>query len=375
MTKAWIPVVILLGMALTFGGLWAYGSATGTKPVQSFCQSVTDTSCSNVPLEGIAYEAVGGGTFVATTGTPATTPSTPTQQVIQPSSVVNLAVKDFSLKVKEPYSLSWTAYSGTLRIFDANDNLVDPNIAAIDTASVTSGAASKTSWNVFRTDIPYKAVLDGGGTYYDTLLNPFVFKSSDYNKALGSYSLVLGDQGSTDTRLSSKAFPDVYVGEKIGTWSVTFSSCASLQCGNTTLALNYSDSGAAGQGSVDIKFSNSGANTLIKDAVIAPVSDQTNALEGNEITTATIQHVSGTDFGLPSTVTSYLTNEIPIKLGNIKGGQSSTDTWTFTVNEDNTAASEALHLYFDDLNGYRNSDHMVGNLGIAATDIPLTFIA
>ena len=316
------------------------------------------------------YSNLSGQKYIGTwTGTNLPFETTGTPSYNQPSYQPELKkypIGSLNITVQENLSNSYSAYTGTAKFFPANTNFNDPTVQPIASATFSSGAVSETSWNKTSLNTAYDFVLDGGGTWYDEIARNFVFDTAHYNEQTGAYSLTIS---------AVDPYPFKSAPTKIGTLSATISNASGTGCSISGSEIDYNKdvSGSTGSCSFDLEIKNTAANTLIRNLVLHPQNDVTNALEGNEIQSVTISKKSG-NLTLPvSTITSYFTNYQPLPLGNLTTADTTTFTISFTFNESNLDDNETLYLMLDDLGGYLANDVVSGNKGMAFTKLTLKF--
>lgn len=347
----WLPVIGVI--VLLVASFLLYSALSGKKYVQQVCYSTSLGKWVNIDdpnsylCDKIPFQQVGGQ------------PAGQTAQTPQPKTPVQLSIKDLQVLVQEPYSDSWSAYSATAKFYMKGTNIKDPTATAFGTVTISSGSGSQTSWNRAMTDVEYIFVLDGAGTYYDKKWEPFFFLSDNYNKNLGTYTLTLD---------ASQAPAKVGTFDKF--WLTNTTAGASVS--STSISFNNTkDSGISG---FKFKIGNTGANTALYDVVLDFESDKTNPMEGDEFTSVTLVHDSGMDFGLPSDISNYVSNEVPIPVTDVLGGgQDGTYKVTFTYSATNFAVStDKLYMVVDDLGGWLNQDVLPANKGATAQAYDIT---
>lgn len=320
------PVVAIIALILLAGlAVWGYAAWTGTTPIQDICYDTAGNviDCSLIPFEQtetgeIPENAIPGGR--------------------------QLSIHDITIVAQEAYSNSFAAADGTFDLYGAGTNPQDPNANNFTSVNVSDGSGSNTNWDVASTDTEYTALFNGGGTYYDVYDPTFVFQSDNYNTELGLYTYRYD---------GSRAIA------RVGTFDTLVSSSSNSSCDVNATATNVTIDHAVAGGSFnfDIVIKNTAGNTELKDVVLDFPVDQTNPIEGNEFSAVTLQHKSGTDFGLPSDITNYVANQSPVPVGTVTGGQQGTYTVTFTYNSANFATStDIVRLIVDDLGEYLGKD-------------------
>ena len=309
-------------------GMYGYAQWTGTTPVQDVCHDTLGNviDCSPIPF---SETDIGTGTSAQAAG------------------LHQYAIKDITLLAEEAYSGSWSAVSGDFELYSHGADPTDPNTKNFTSVAITSGTGSDSSWNAADTDTAYTALFDGGSSYYDIYDPDFTFQSANFNEQLGTYTYRYdGDRAVQKVGT---------INELVDSTSGTYSSGVTINTTTNTVTVN--NTAEAGTASFDIILKNTAGNTVLKDVALDFPIDQTNPLEGNEFSKVTLQLKSGHDFGLPSDITSYITNNMPLPVGDIEGGTSGTYTITFTYSSTNFGTSgDTLRMIADDLGGYLNKD-------------------
>ena len=298
-----------------------------------------------------------------------------------PAGRIGLSVETITVQLQDPLSKSWTAHSGTFKIFQKGVNIRNPDATPLQSGALSSG--KKIFYNVvgINTNTEWQLVNDGGGTYYDTYIKSYVFDPNRYNSKTGNYSLLLG----LNTIYSNE------VGRKIGTISVTIANTSgeagmcfnkytvntSIPCDTTqTRTIEFNATAADGTFDFDVTLKNTGSNALLKNMVMQSVNDLTNPVEGNEFTTVKFQHLQGTDLfaaggNIDNDLTSELSNNFAVPLSSWFGGTTGKATLTFTMATANIADNETFYLYFDDLGSYNGKDALTSNAG--ASNVAIKF--
>jgi len=309
--------------------------------------------------EGIFFTAtapiVNGGTSV-----PITVDEGASSRVIDTLKIV---------EAKEKFSNAYDQVAGTLNFYDAGTDPSSPTASAIDTITVSAGAGSTTNAKL-RTNTAYRVTFDGDGSYYDVDYGVITISESDYNPSTGTASISMGEVmkvSTIDDMMNESAVDGVVNGQTVAT-----PGTAELGS-NATDILWYDESVGDGQFYIEPTLSFSGANTGIKNAVLAFEWDTSNPPEGNEISALTYQLTSGTDLGIPSDLLNYWSTEEAIALGtSINGGTSSKIKLTITYDETNLDTTDVWYLAVDDLGELRGKDI---NLDTGATLDRITFNA
>lgn len=332
MKNQWMTLLAIVAVVLV--AIVGYAQITGTTPVQDVCTdnlgNVVD--CSVIPFQTVTDET---GTSVEVAG------------------IHQYAIKDITIMAEEAFSNSWSSVAGDFELYTYGDDPTDPNVNNFTSIALSSGTGSDSSWNAADTDTQYAALLNGGSTYYDVYDPSFTFKSENYNSELGTYTYRYNDVNKVGT-----------INELVDDTSGTYSTGVTISTAGNNVTVN--NTAEAGTASFDIILKNTAGNTLLKDVVLDLPIDQSNPLEGNEFTSVTLQLKSGHDFGLPSDITNYVTNNQAIPVGDIEGGVKGVYTITFTYNTANFVTStDTLRLELDDMGGYLGKDISMGTKATA----------
>lgn len=268
-----------------------------------------------------------------------------------------VGIGTLSVVAKEAITNDFAAVDGFLRVYDKNADPASVNVNPIDSVTVTDGVGSSTNAAI-KTGTQYRVVFEGNNTgtsYYDEDLGVMSFDG--YKKEVDklTFSVPTGIYlvGTLDDILdeNSSSVNGASGDPTAGTDEVGCTGgCAADE------GLLYDESVGDGTWYLDITVSVSGADSFIKDGVLAFKHDLSNPPEGNEFSSIAAQLQSGTDFGIDSELVNYWKNEIPISLGDIKSGRSGTYRLTFSTSEANIDANDDWTLNFDDLGAYKGKD-------------------
>jgi len=303
---------------------------------------------------------VGGMSGMFFTTTPVQ-PEIVTPGVIAPTNggVKQRPISTLSVISTAKNSNSHTTIGGDLDIFDPDTNPSDPTASPLDSISVSSGVGSTTN-KYIKTSTPYRVVFDGEGTYYDVDYGVITFPDEDFNPSTGEYLFDMGTVtivATIDDMLNESLLTGGYVnGETSDLTRGTAELGTDISSGNTD-NLTYDESAGDGQFYIKPTLSASGAYKELRDAVMCFEWDTSTPPEGNEISSIVYQLDSGTDFGIPSELVNYWSNEECISLGSMTAGMSSRIKLLFTVDEtalDDNA--DIWYLGFDDLGSMRGKD-------------------
>lgn len=351
--------IVIGSMAMGALVLGAFNWVTSAKPVQQACFDADGSIFGYaVDCNALAFQMAGGAGAVPSNGIP-----TAKMQLIE-----NLYVT-----AQEQHTNSYTAInsSASLKFYGENTDPTDADANAIDTLTFAGGTANSTAKRLY-TSQNYNIVFDGGDQWYSwkqKMNIPF----SNYND---------------NTGVTGIAFTEIMNPDKmpvdIGTISVTMALdgtetgyVQTNSSGSEAIVYNYTSGDGAFCVVATIK--NSEANSEIRNLVYKAVSDQDNPLEGNEFSSVTWQHDSGTNWfqrGMAgsSSLLNKITSEQEVHLGNAVGQESGSVKICYAVTTGNLANNEQLHQYFDDLGDYRGKSILPNNIGATAIDWDITFV-
>lgn len=274
----------------------------------------------------------------------------------------DFVAETLSVTALESGSEDRTAVDGFLRIYSSGVNPSSPTANPIQTVTVTDGQGSSSSALVSAKE-QYRIVFEGNSTntnYYDKDFGITSLASLSIgilNPNTGKMTIDIGsvdNVGTLDDILDETATDGKVNGQSV---AVNTSGNEIIGAANTAdTALTYDESDGDGQWYIDIEPSCSGANKVCKDAVLHFVHDLTNPPEGNEYSTITAQLRSGNNFNIPSDITDFWSNEVPIELGDMTAGMSGEYRLTFSVVEANEDANDDWTLRFDDLGEHLGKD-------------------
>ena len=262
-------------------------------------------------------------------------------------------ISTLSVISKAKNSNSYTTIGGDLDIFSPETNPSDPTASPIDSISVASGVGSTTS-KYIKTSTPYRVVFDGEGTYYDVDYGVISFPDEDFNPSTGEYLFDMEEVvivATIDDMLDESAVDGDVNGQ-----SGNVTGTAELGYNGTDVFM-YDESVGDGQWYIMPTLSASTAYTELRDSVMCFEWDTSTPPEGNEISSIVYQLQSGSDFGIPSELINYWSNEECISIGTMTAGMSSKIKLLFTVDE--TALDDSADIWylgFDDLGSMRGKD-------------------
>lgn len=271
-------------------------------------------------------------------------------------------VETLTATAKEAGSNSYTAVQGLLLFYDAATNPSSATANPVDTVSIASGSGSSTGKKL-KTGVDYRVVFANTTTdasYYDKDLGIVRFDGNDLslNGALtfdvGEVQLVATLDDILDEISNSSDLGTAMNGQANTVLGTDEIGC-STQCAADGTFL-YDESVGDGVWYIEVTPGASGSNAYAKSAVLQFKKDLSNPPEGDEYSSITAQLRTGTDFGIPSDITNNWKDEIPLDLGDLKAGQSSTYRITFNVVEANEDGNDDWTLRFDDLGEHLGKD-------------------
>ncbi len=279
-------------------------------------------------------------------------------------------IETFKVQFKEEYSNAYNTVGNTtdgdIKIYDEVTDPTEPTANPIITVNVTSGVGTDTQ-KLITTEKNYRVVFDGGLGWYSEDWGVIKFPVGNYQKQTGTFKF----EGNGRV-ISAIAEIDDFFNETQTDGDVngqtTCQGDEELNCTATSDdVISYSEHAGDGDFYIQPEISVSGANKKIRDAVMCFEFDTSTPPEGDEVSSISYQHVSGTDFlaqqNIGSELVDYWANEGCIKLANtIKGGTSSKIKLTITVSEANLDTDDDWYLYIDDLGEIRGKD-VVNNRG------------
>jgi hypothetical protein len=284
-------------------------------------------------------------------------------------------------------SNSYSTASGTIKIYPDGVDPTDSNTNPLDTITVSSGVGNTTD-KVLRSATPYGIVFDGAATYYDQWYNgetssilPYITTSTATISAitLDFYDIVT--VATINDPINEAATTGVVNGQTSAE-NATSGGSNEIQIGSTGTSaddsiLYYNKTNGDGQFYIDIDVGADGANKAIKDMVLVFSKDRSNPFEGNEFSSVTVQHRTGTEFGIPAEIKTYVNNADKISLGGmINGGTTGTYRITFNMDESLlTAGGDILFMNIDDMGDYQGTDLMKNTKATASDTITLAVVA
>lgn len=368
-TAQWLWILLLVGGLLILAGRFKLTRKAGFSKLIGGALAVlagfailSPASISGLPLIG---GLVPGASLLSVAGTSSSSGSSST-------TASGYAIETMTVSAIEAESNDAAAVDGYLLVFDAAANPSAANANPIDSVTVTDGVGS-TSAAKIKEGQQYRVVFEGnstGSNYYDKDFGVMSF--SGLNPQTGKASFAVGDISLVGTLAD---ILDETVASNINGQTTTYTTdevyCSTVSNASTgctaDLALTYDESTGDSVWFIDVSPGVSTANAIAKGAVLQFKFDTTNPPEGNEYSTITAQLRSGTDLGVPSSITNYWANEIPIDLGDMQAGESATYRITFTVNELNEDGNDDWTLRFDDLGEHLGKDVRLNTRATADT--------
>lgn len=279
-------------------------------------------------------------------------------------------------------SNSYITAAGDVDIFKSGVDPTGTNSNPIDTIDVASGVGNTTS-GLLKSCTMYSVVFDGETTYYDAYwkdnsgeqMLPYVPTDSDTIATSFEFDEII-TFATIDDPLDESAVTGVINGQTNVSGEST--STNELRVGADDVPANgdtiyYNETNGDGQIYLDLAIGFSGGNTAVKDPVLCFVNDLTNPFEGNEFSSASAQLRTGTDFGIPSSITNYVNEMGCVPLGSFVDGGSS-GTYRITLNLDEsltTAGGDIMYIYIDDLGDHLGQDILRGTKATASSVVTI----
>lgn len=122
-----------------------------------------------------------------------------------------------------------------------------------------------------------------------------------------------------------------------------------------------------------VGFGNTESSSLLKNAIMRPVTDQSNSLPTTAFSAATLSHLDGSNFNLPSDILSYVTGQTPIILGDLSASDAGRYYLQLNLlNDSLTTVGMIYHLRLDDLGNYLATDAVAGQDGAPSVSMNIT---
>ncbi|MCK5217821.1 MAG: hypothetical protein KAJ93_08530, partial [Methanosarcinales archaeon] len=279
-------------------------------------------------------------------------------------------------------SNSYTTAAGTVNIYESGVDPTSPNSNPKDTITVSSGVGNTTDM-LIKSCIMYSVVFDGSTTYYDVYWNdnaseqqfPYVQTDQPTTTASFDFSEII-TVATIDDPIDESAVTGVVNGQtscvNASTASNEINVGTAASCANGGV-LYYDESVGDEQFYIDLAIGFSGGNKAVKDPVLCFVNHLTTPFEGDEFTSVTAQLRTGTDFGIPSSLTNYVNGMDCVSLGSfVEGGTSDTYRITMGVDETNLDnAADIMYIYVDDLGSHLGQDILRGTKATASAVVTL----
>lgn len=285
-----------------------------------------------------------------------------------------------SLKVSTQLAgdLSYTTAAGTAYFYESGVNPSDPNANAYDTATITSGVGSSANAKLESCTV-YGIVFGGANTYYDQWYQGETSSYLPYiatdESAIASATIRF-DNIMTVASIDDPIVENAVTGVVNGQTAVNTSGDGQeiiLASDANNVVLKYDESAGDGQFYLDLAIGAAGGNAFLKNPVLCFVNDLTQPFNGNEFTSVTSQLRTGTDFGIPSSITNDVNGGSCISLGDtMECGQSGTYRITFNVDEDNFDTDDIMYIYMDDLGSHLGQDILRGAGATASAVVTIT---
>lgn len=276
------------------------------------------------------------------------------------TSLGGVPITTLSWGVREDGTNSQTAYNGAIQIFTASVDPSSSTATPLDTVNLVSGVGSSTNGKV-RTNTPYRVVATNStaATHYDIDYGIVTFDGADFNENTGLFAY--SDDSKPAVIVATIADPINENGTDLNGQAAGSNIVGTGELGCTAGCADdeefiYDESVGDAQWYLDLTFSATGANAQAKNMVVKFVHDLTNPPEGDEYSSITASLRTGADLGIASDITNNWKNQIPIDLGDMKAGSSSTYRFTFNVVEANEDGNDDWTIRVDDLGDFLGKD-------------------
>ncbi|MCK5614932.1 hypothetical protein KAR91_74405, partial [Candidatus Pacearchaeota archaeon] len=233
-------------------------------------------------------------------------------------------------------SNDYATATGSFMVFEKGVNPATSNANAYDEIFLVSGAGSTTAAKL-KSATDYVMVYNGSDTYYDQWYNSLAFPLTSQlpyiqtdESAISTANINVRDILTIATisdPLNEAAVTGIINGQTTAA-NTTSGSSNELMIGTGVTAADddtiyYNKTNGDGQFYIDITIAFDGADKKVKNPVLDIVNDLSNPFDGNEFSSVTMIRQSGTDYGIPRTVTDYVNKANPIPLGTeVEGGDS-----------------------------------------------------
>ena len=294
----------------------------------------------------------------------------------------------FGITTHEMFSNAYDSVAGTVHFFDDGMNPSLASTNARETITVTSGIGNTTD-GVLKTGTNYVVVFEGTN-HYDQWYNAKAFPMTSMLPYVETTEAAISTQSiefnnvmafATISDPFDESVESVLLNGQTNTSGLA-SNSNELQVGADDTPANsdiiyYNITNGDGQFYIDLTIGSTGSNAGLRDPVIAIVNSLTAPFDKNEFTLVLAERQSGTDFGIPGTVTDYFNDATPIPLyvdneAFMPAGRSAVYRFTFTVNEANLAAGgDEINFYVDDNGGYLGQDIMRGTKATVSQEVTI----
>ena len=328
----------------------------------------------------VDYASIGGGgeaptLAIADTSVEAQAATT----VIKPYTTLNVDTHEWQ-------SNAFDSVAGTVKVFDSGMNPSLANSNPRDTITVTSGVGNTTTGKL-KSGTPYVVVLQGTN-HYDQWYNAKAFPETSMlpytettESAISTQTIEFNNvvAFATITDPFEEAVESALLNGQTNT-SGALGNSNELQVGADVSPADsdiiyYNITNGDGQFYIDLTIGATGSNSGLRNPVIAIVNSLTAPFDGNEFTDVSAELQSGTDLGIPSSVTNYFNDATPIPIyvdgkAFMAAGKTAVYRFTFSVTEANLAAGgDEINMYVDDNGGYLGQDILRGTKATVSQEV------
>ena len=284
---------------------------------------------------------------------------------------------------------SITTASGTLKFYKEDIDPNAPSAKAFESITIAAGVGN-TSNAKLRQATPYIGVFDGGTLYYDMWYNNVAYPdTSELPYVVTTAGTISQETVELNGIVTVATLPDMIVESGVtglvnGQTAVANKTTSLLEIAVGVAVtpadddiLYYNITAGDGQIYFDINIGATGSGKAAKDLVLTFENDRTNPFNGNEFTKVTLEHQSGTDFGIKSDITDEVNTKNPVLIGSfVEGGQTGVYRLTMSMEEAYLdAGADIMYIQTDDNGGYQGQDILTGIKATASDAITLAVIA
>lgn len=256
-----------------------------------------------------------------------------------------------------------TGPAGSVEFFADGTDLSIPGVTALDTISVTAGVGATTS-KILKSCTDYEIVYNGASAEYDIMhptgrIAPVKTDIGEIPSQTIEFHNVkvfatIGDlveENAVDGTINGQTSTS---GEANSTLELTVGTDSSPADGDT---IYYNKTNGDDVFYIDIDMEATGGDKVLKNPALCFVN-LANPMEGTEFSEVTLTYRSGTNFGIPDSITDYVKYQRCVPLSD---EMTSTDSGTyrlqFTVVDANAdVTADVMYVYLDDLGEHLGRD-------------------